>query len=297
MTIHHRAPRTNSTPVLTTFTARPVSPILGAEIEGIDLARPLNETQVAELRTALGHYGVLFFRHQNFDFESQKRFGRLFGELDIHPNTPGPEGHPEILPIHADANSKIIAGERWHSDVSCFATPPLGSVLHLKIVPETGGDTLFASSAAAFDALSAPLRSFLIGLTATHSGERNYRRRNSILGVDDRGRTFPSAVHPVVIRHPISDRPSLFVNRLFTARINELAEAESDALLEFLFDHAEQPDFQIRFRWASGSVAFWDNTAVQHLAIWDYFPQTRSGSRVTIKGEPLAAAGLRARGE
>jgi len=294
MTIHHRVPRTNSAPAATTFTARRVSPILGAEIDGIDLTRPLNETQVAELRAALGHYGVLFFRDQNFDFESQKRFGRLFGELDIHPNTPGPEGHPEILPIHADANSKIIAGENWHSDVSCFATPPLGSILHLKIVPETGGDTLFASSAAAFDALSAPLRSFLIGLTATHSGERNYRRRNSIIGVDDRGRTFPSAVHPVVIRHPISGRPSLFVNRVFTARINELAEAESDALLDFLFKHAEQPDFQIRFRWESGSVAFWDNRAVQHLAIWDYFPQTRSGSRVTVKGEPLVAAGLRA---
>ena len=291
MTIHHRTSRTHSTPAWRAFSARPVSPILGAEIDDIDLTRPLNEAQAAELRAALGHYGVLFFRNQDFDFESQKRFGRLFGDLDIHPNTPGPEGHPEILPIHADAHSKIIAGERWHSDVSCFATPPLGSILHLKVVPETGGDTLFASSAAAFDALSAPIRSFLIGLTATHSGERNYRRRNSILGVDDRGRTFPSAVHPVVIRHPISGRPSLFVNRVFTARINELAEAESDALLEFLFDHAEQPDFQIRFRWEPGSVAFWDNRAVQHLAIWDYFPQTRSGSRVTVKGEPLGAAG------
>lgn len=272
------------------FTAQPVSPVLGADISGIDLTQPLSAAQVAELRKALGHFGVLFFRDQHFDFDSQKRFGRYFGELDIHPNTPGPEGHPEILPIHADATSKVVAGERWHSDVSCFTAPPLGSILHLRIVPDSGGDTLFASSAAAYEALSPALRKFLLGLTATHSGERNYRRRNAILGVDDTGRKFPSAVHPVVIRHPISGRPGLFVNRLFTSHINELSEAESAALLAFLYDHAEKPDFQVRFRWKPNSVAFWDNRAVQHLAIWDYFPQVRSGSRVTVKGETLSAA-------
>lgn len=295
MTIHLKTPAIDPVPAFTAFSARPTSPRLGAEIDGIDLTSDLNDIQVRELRAALGYFGVLFFRDQAFDYDSQKRFGRLFGELDIHPNTPGPESHPEILPIHADAKSKVIAGEQWHSDVSCSAAPPLGSILHLKIVPESGGDTLFASSGAAFDALSAPLRSFLIGLTATHSGERNYRRKNAILGVDDRERTFPTAVHPVVIRHPISGRSSLFVNRIFTTRINELSEAESDALLAFLFNHAEKPDFQVRFRWAPNSVAFWDNRAVQHLAIWDYFPETRSGSRVTIKGEPLVAAALRAR--
>lgn len=273
-----------------TFTAHPVSPVLGADINGIDLTQPLTPEQVTELRKALGHFGVLFFRGQPFDFDSQKRFGRYFGELDIHPNTPGPEGHPEILPIHADASSKIVAGERWHSDVSCFAAPPLGSILHLSIVPETGGDTLFASSAAAYEALSPALRKFLLGLTATHSGESNYRRRNRILGVDDTGRKFPSAIHPVVIRHPISGRAGLFVNRLFTSHINELAEAESTALLDFLYEHAEKPDYQVRFRWQPNSVAFWDNRAVQHLAIWDYYPNVRSGSRVTIKGETLSAA-------
>lgn len=272
------------------FTAQPVSPVLGADIGGIDLTDDLSSAQVSELRQALGHFGVLFFRDQHFNLDSQKKFGRYFGELDIHPNTPGPAGHPEILPIHADATSKIIAGERWHSDVSCFAAPPLGSILYLKIVPESGGDTLFASSAAAYEALSPALRKLLLGLTATHSGERNYRRRNAIVGVDDTGRKFPSAVHPVVIRHPISGLPGLFVNRVFTSRINELSEAESAALLEFLFTHAEKPDFQVRFRWQPHSVAFWDNRAVQHLAIWDYFPQVRSGSRVTIKGEALDAA-------
>lgn len=272
-----------------TLTLRPVSPHVGAEITGIDVTRPLTNRQVDELHEALGEFGVLFFRDQRFDHDSQKRFGRYFGELDIHPNTPGPEGHPEILPIHADANSKMIAGEKWHSDVSCRQQPPLGSILHLHTVPPTGGDTLFASLAAAYDALSPRMKAYLEGLTAFHSGERNYRKRNRLEGVDDTGRVFPSANHPVVIRHPISGRRGLYVNRLFTYRINELDDEESDAILRFLFEHCEKPDFQIRFQWQPHSVAFWDNRAVMHLAIWDYFPQVRSGSRVTVKGERLSA--------
>lgn len=292
MTFQRPIAASGQAPAFDAFRARPATPFLGADIDGIDITAPLGADQIAQLRAALGHFGVLFFRDQRFDYESQKRFGRYFGELDIHPNTPGPDGHPEILPIHADENSRIIAGEDWHSDVSCSPTPPLGSILHLTIVPETGGDTLFAGSAAAYEALSPELRRFLLGLTATHSGERNYRRRNAILGVDDRGRTFPTAVHPLVIRHPISGRPGLFVNRLFTSHINELAQPESEALLAFLYTHSERPEFQVRFRWREHSVAFWDNRAVQHLAIWDYFPNVRSGARVTVKGEALAAAGL-----
>jgi taurine dioxygenase len=274
----------------TSFDVHPASPHLGAEILGIDLTGPLSGLQVDEIRTALGAFGVLFFRDQKFDFDSQKAFGRRFGDLDIHPNTPGPEGHPEILPIHADATSKVIAGERWHSDVSCFETPPLGSILHLQTVPPVGGDTLFASLNAAYDALSPRMKTYLEGLTALHSGERNYRRRNRLMGIDDRGRVFPQAVHPVVIRHPISGRPGLYVNRLFTVQINELSDEESEAILAYLYAHAEKPDFQVRFRWRPDSVAFWDNRAVQHLALWDYYPQTRSGSRVTVKGERLEAA-------
>lgn len=272
-----------------TLTLHRVSPHVGAEVQDIDITRPLTNRQVEELHRALGEFGVLFFREQRFDHDSQKRFGRYFGELDIHPNTPGPEGHPEILPIHADASSKIIAGEKWHSDVSCFQEPPLGSILHIHTTPPIGGDTLFASLAAAYDALSPRLKTYLEGLTAFHSGERNYRRRNALIGVDDRGRVFPSAVHPVVIRHPITGRKGLYVNRLFTYRINEVSEEESEAILNHLWQHAEKPDFQIRFHWEPNSVAFWDNRAVQHLAIWDYFPHIRSGSRVTVKGGKLAA--------
>ncbi|MGG5819064.1 TauD/TfdA dioxygenase family protein [Falsiroseomonas sp. HW251] len=202
-----RPPKTETHVTYETLRLRRVSPHVGAEVEDIDITRPLTNRQVEELHTALGEFGVLFFRDQRFEHDSQKRFGRYFGELDIHPNTPGPEGHPEILPIHADADSKMIAGERWHSDVSCRQEPPLGSILHLHTVPPTGGDTLFASLAAAYDALSPRMKAYLEGLTAFHSGERNYRKRNRLEGIDDTGRVFPSANHPVVIP-PSHQRPA-----------------------------------------------------------------------------------------
>ena len=264
---------------------RPATPRIGADISGIDITRSLSNRQVAELHHALADHLVLFFRDQRFTLESQKAFGRMFGELHIHPNTPGPQGHPEILPIHADASSKRVNGEYWHSDVSCDPEPPMGSILHLHTVPPSGGDTIFASAYAAYDALSDRMKAYLADLTAFHSGERWYRRVNALRNVDDRGREFPSAHHPVVRTHPITCRKALFVNRGFTYRINEVPEEESDAVLSFLFAHAERTEFQVRFRWDVNSVAFWDNRATQHLALWDYFPHTRSGNRVTIKGD------------
>ena len=268
-----------------TITVAPSTPRIGAEIGGIDLTRPLGNRQVDELHQALLDHQVLFFRDQELDVDSHKRLGRYFGELHIHPNTPGPEGHPEILPIHADATSKRIAGERWHSDVSCDPEPPLGSILYLHTVPPSGGDTLFANSYAAYDALSDRMKAYLEGLTALHSGERSYRRTNAKLGIDDTGRVFPKAEHPVVRTHPQTGCKALFVNRGFTYRINEVSEEESDAVLDYLYEHSERPEFQVRFRWRPHSVAFWDNRCVQHMALWDYFPQVRSGRRVTIKGD------------
>ncbi len=263
----------------------PVTPRIGAEVSGIDLTNPLSNQQVDELHRALAEHQVLFFRDQKLTLERHKALGRHFGELHIHPNTPGPEGHPEILPIHADGESKRIAGENWHSDVSCDVEPPLGSILYLHTVPPVGGDTLFASAQAAYDALSPTMKTFLEGLTATHSGDHVYRRTNALIGREDRNRVFPKASHPVVRTHPVTRRKGLFVNRGFTTHIDGLTEAESRALLDFLFEHSTQPAFQVRFRWQPHSVAFWDNRSVQHIAMWDYFPQVRSGFRVTIKGD------------
>jgi len=218
-----------------TIQVNPVTPVLGAEVSNIDLTATLSNRQVDDLHTALAAHQVLFFRDQKLNLDQQKTLGRQFGELHIHPNTPGPEDHPEILPIHADANSKRIAGEEWHSDVSCDTEPPLGSILYLHTVPPAGGDTIFASQSAAYEALTPAFKSFLDGLTATHSGDRFYRRTNRLLGIDDRDRVFPRAVHPVVRTHPVTRRKALFVNQTFTTHINELSEEESRAVLDFLF--------------------------------------------------------------
>jgi taurine dioxygenase len=262
-----------------------LSPHLGAEVGGIDLTGVPTNRQAQDLQAALSDRQVLFFRNQRLTHDSAKALGRVFGELHIHPNTPGPDGHPEVLPIHADATSKRVAGERWHSDVSCDPEPPLASILYLHTVPPVGGDTLFASQTAAYDALSPRMRAYLDGLTALHDGGPSYRDANAKQGISDTGRVYPSAVHPVVRTDKATGRKSLFVNRGFTIRINELPDDEGRAVLDFLFAHTTRPDFQVRFRWQPHSVALWDNRIVQHLAIWDYFPQVRSGFRVTIKGD------------
>jgi len=263
----------------------PVTPCLGAEVKNFKISQPMNQTRYGQVFDALMAHQVLFFRDQEMTLDQHKDFARQFGELHIHPGIPGPEGHPEVIAIHADKNSTRIAGEDWHSDVSCDDEPPMGSVLHMHIVPETGGDTLFSNMYAAYEALSEPLRTMLDSLTALHSGEMAYRGRYQHRGVDDAGISYPDNDHPVVRTHPVTKRKCLFVNRIFTARINGVTQAESDALLQFLFRHVEKPEFQVRFRWRPGSVAFWDNRAVQHYAIWDYFPETRSGCRVTIAGD------------
>ncbi len=268
-----------------TITVSPVTANIGAEIGGVDLSKPLGNQTFSEIHQALQEHCVIFFRDQELDHESHKAFGRLFGELHVHPAIPGPDGHPEILPIHADENSTYIAGERWHSDVSCDEQPPLGSVLYLHTVPEYGGDTLFSNMYAAYDALSDRMKSYLDGLTARHDGEQQYRGRYADKGVNDAGKVYPFADHPVVRTHPVTGRKCLFVNPVFTTRINELSRIESEYILKMLHEHCAMPDFQVRFRWQPKSLAFWDNRCVQHIAVWDYFPKVRSGFRVTIKGD------------
>lgn len=268
----------------TALRVRPVTPVIGAEIEDVDLSTIDDDTHAA-LRDALTAHSVLFFRDQDISVEAQKAMGARFGELVVHPNDPGLDEHPEVMPIHADKDSKRATGELWHSDVSCDPTPPMGSILRMHTVPDAGGDTLFASMYAAYEALSDRMKAFLAGLAAVHDGGPYYREVNRIIGRDDGGRTYPSATHPIVRTHPVSGRPSLFVNRMFTTHIVDLPPRESDAILDFLFDHVQRPDFQCRFRWEPNSIAFWDNRCTQHHAIWDYWPETRSGYRVTIQGE------------
>jgi taurine dioxygenase len=266
-----------------TISFHPLTPSVGAEVTGVDLTRPLGDADLHALQNGLLEHLVIFFRGQNLTPAQHKAFGRRFGDLHIHPAPMGIlDGDPEIILVNADQHSRRIAGEVWHSDVSCDADPPMASILHLKEVPPLGGDTLFANMYAAYEALSPSMQRFLSSLTAVHDGRRNYDGRQT---APSRDTEFPRAEHPVVRTHPLTGRNALFVNRMFTTTIVQLKARESEVLLDMLYRHIESPEFQCRFRWQPNSVAFWDNRSVQHQALWDYFPNRRYGHRVTIAGD------------
>lgn len=263
-----------------TIRVTPLTPTIGAEITGLDLSQGLSNRQFEEVHGALMQHLVIFLRDQKISIEQHKAFGRRFGELDIHPTT-RMEGHPEIIEIKADENSRYVAGEVWHSDVTCNQVPPMGSILYMHTVPDNGGgDTLFANMYKAYETLSDPVRSMIDGLTAVHDGDRVYRVRQGKNVTGD----IPSAEHPVVRTHPVTGRKALFVNRNFTSHITGMSRLESDAILRMLYDHSEKDDLKCRFKWRPGSIAFWDNRCTMHLAMWDYYPQHRYGQRVTVAG-------------
>ena len=263
---------------------RKLTPTIGAEIFGVDLGKPLGNQQFQEVHDALMENLVVFFRDQKMSIDQHKDFGRRFGPLHTHPNAPIEfKDHPEILVIKADEKSKHIAGEEWHSDVSCDAEPPMGSILYMKeLPPDGGGNTLFANMYRAYETLSSPIQTLCEGLLAVHDGAQVYGGR---FGHTPKEGGFPRNEHPVVRTHPVTGRKALYVNRNFTTRIAGLAKNESDALLEMLYRHSETPEFQCRFAWQPNSIAFWDNRAAMHHAMWDYFPHKRLGYRVTVKGD------------
>ena len=261
-----------------------LTPIIGAEIGGADLASPLSNRQMDEIHRALAENSVIFFRDQHLTQEQHLAFGRNFGDLHIHPAAPHAPGHEELMIIHADKDSPRANGQGWHSDVSCDTEPPMGSILYIKQTPPKGGDTLFASMYAAYEALSDRMKTYLEGLTAIHDGEDAYRGTYKNLGGQEKA-VYPRAEHPVIRTHPVTGKKALYVNRGFTRRLVGVPRDESTAVLQYLYEHAENPLFQCRFRWQSNSIAFWDNRCVQHRAMWDYWPHTRSGFRVTLAGD------------
>jgi taurine dioxygenase len=267
-----------------TLTIDKLTPVIGAEIGGIDLGRPLSNRQLDELHRALAENLVIFFRDQTMSPEQHLAFGRLFGELHLHPAAPHEAGMPELMKIYTDKNSLRANGEGWHSDVSCDPEPPMGTILYIKQSPPHGGDTLFASMYAAYEALSDRMKTYLAGLTAIHDGEHVYRGLFDNEGQGEK-EAYPRAEHPVIRTHPVTGKKALYVNSGFTTRILGIPLDESDAILRYLFEHMGNPLFQCRFRWRPNSVAFWDNRCTQHRALWDYWPHTRSGTRVTVKGD------------
>ncbi len=262
------------------ITVEPLTPTIGATVTGVDLRQPIDDELFSELHAAWMEHLVLFFRDQPMSSAEHLALGRRFGELHIHPAAPYAEGNPELMVIHTDKDSFRNNGERWHSDVSADAEPPMASILHVHHVPPQGGDTCWSNMYAAYEALSPAMRDLLEPLTALHASDYSGQ-----YGEHKPQREFPSAVHPVVRTHPVTGKKALFVNEVFTRRITELSPEESRALLGFLADHVKNVNFQCRFQWEDHSVALWDNRCTQHMAIWDYYPESRSGIRVTIKGD------------
>jgi taurine dioxygenase len=273
-----------------TITVTPLQPTIGAEVRGFRMDGDVAPETIAEIRRALLEWKVIFFRDQAVSIEDHVAFGRLFGELEVHPFAPKEYADfPEILAIKHDASS--TRGENnWHSDVTWRLEPSLGSILRCRVCPPIGGDTLFADMYAAYDALTDEVKEKVDGAFARHSFQHNFGARMDPETKARFAAEYPDPLHPVVRTHPETGRKGIYVNSSFTVEIVDMDPEESRALLDHLYRQAAIPEHQVRFSWAVDSVAFWDNRAVQHYAIWDYYPAVRSGQRVTIRGDrPIAS--------
>ena len=266
----------------------PLTPTIGAEVSGVDLAGPLGPAVLAQLREALLDWKVLFFRDQDVTTDQHLAFARNFGDLEVHPFAPHKAGYPEVLAITHDRDSRGRENT-WHSDVTWRERPSLGSILRAIEVPGVGGDTLFADMYAAFEGLSDQIKTAIDGKVALHDFahfRRDLRKSGkSEAEIEAFNAAYPSVEHPVVRTHPETGRKALYVNAAFTQHIVDMDRDESDALLRHLYAQAAIPEYQCRFRWRDHSIAFWDNRSSQHYAASDYWPAVRAMERVTIIGD------------
>jgi taurine dioxygenase len=280
---------------------RRIAGALGGEISGVDLARDLPDATIAAIRQALLDYQVIFFRDQALTPAQQVAFGARFGPLNIHPYVAGMADHPEVMEVVKEPEDRSNFGGGWHSDMSFLEQPAIGSILYAVETPEFGGDTLFASQAAAYEALSPGLQQTLQGLNAVHSAAREYSsqghsaQKRKSMAVAEADGLVGEFVHPMVLTHPESGRKALYVNPAFTLKIEGWKTSESKALLDYLFQHCRYEGFTCRFNWRPGSVAFWDNRSVWHFALNDYPGQRRHMRRVTVDPWPSEAGVLSAR--
>ena len=268
---------------------RPLSGTTGAEIGGVDLAGGLTDSAVAGIRGVLAEYGVVVFRDQNLTPEQHIAVARRFGEININRFFAHAEGYPEIALVSKEPDQTANIGGGWHTDHSYDERPALGSMLYAREVPPSGGDTMFASMYAAYDALSDGLKETLSGLRAVHSSRHVFGvERPAMQGrIGNPELATQDAIHPVVITHPESQRRALYVNPGFTLRFDGWTAEESQPLLRYLYQHAARPEFTCRLQWQNGSLAFWDNRSTWHYALNDYQGQRRLMHRITIEGGPL----------
>ncbi|MFI5808234.1 TauD/TfdA dioxygenase family protein [Streptomyces sp. NPDC051561] len=273
----------------------PVSPAIGARVLDIDLSQDLTDETWQIVHDAFHAHNVLVFPGQDLTVEQQKSFTRRFGELLAHshllPLTV--EGHPEVMVLHNN-EQKPPGLNSWHTDNSGWAEPPLGTALYAKITPEVGGDTLYGNMYLAFETLSAPMRQMLLQLTAVHDVRKAFGADYATLqkslkkkgiDTDEQFGAEEPVEHPLIRTHPETGRQALYISSPYVTRINGLTDAESRALLEFLYRHIETNEIIYRHRWTTGDLVIWDNRCTQHYAAADYFPNERLMHRINIAGE------------
>jgi len=274
---------------MTAIQIRKLTATIGAEVSGVDLRQPLPVGIRDEILTALVTYHVIFFRNQDITPEEQVAFAKQFGPISFPPFAPKYGTHPEFIVLD-QTSPKGEGADEWHSDNSFMAEPPMGSILRAVRIPEVGGDTCFASTVAAYEALSSPVQELIDGLTAVHDITKPLLKGiaagHATVDLAEVQAQWPPVEHPIVRTHPVTGKKSLYVNRNSTTHIVGLTERENEALLPMLTDHIRSPEFQCRFSWDTNSVAFWDNRSAQHFAVPDYRTR-RIMNRVTIAGEKV----------
>jgi taurine dioxygenase len=271
------------------FEVKPLSGAVGAVLSGIDISEELSAGAIAEIRQAWLEHLVIFFRDQQLSDEHLMAFGRRFGDLYLHPNLAKKGPNPEVIHVVKEPDATRVVGAEWHTDTAHVECPPMGAILHALEVPPRGGDTLFANQYLAYEALSDGLKEGLDGMKAVHDDSRvagpNANKGRSTQTRDDEEWTPTENAHPVIRTHPETSRKALFVNVASAHKFERMRRAESAALLQYLFKHATQPEFTCRFNWEPGSVAFWDNRCLKHIAVNDYKGHRRDMRRVQLVGD------------
>ena len=271
----------------------PLSGALGAEVSGIDLAAPLSEKAIRDVRQAFLDHLVIVFRNQTLTPRKQVEIAHLFGKPAIYPFLKGLEGAPEVNELLKTEEQTVNFGGSWHSDTAYKEHPDMGTLLYALEVPPAGGDTLFANMYLAYEALSGGMKTLLEGLIAVYSSEKGYggarkERMQSLAGLKDavpeKVATF-EAEHPVVRTHPETGRKGLYVSKSHTLCFKGMTEEESTPLIDHLAEFAVRPEFTCRVRWQPRTLAIWDNRCTQHFAVNDYSGKRRRMHRVTIEGD------------
>lgn len=272
------------------FHVKPLTPAIGAVVEGVDLAQPLSDDLLGAVRQALLDHKVIFFEDQHITPVQHRDFAAKFGDLHTHPLYPGVPEAPELFILDNHAGNPTD-NDAWHTDVTFIETPPMASILYAKSLPALGGDTLWSNMQLAYEQLSTSMRDMLAGLDAVHDFARGFPTRGIVANAAGAAKhaeevaRHPPVLHPVVRTHPETGEDGLFVNYGFTERIKGLRRKESDAILAMLFAHIQQPEFLVRWRWSENAIAFWDNRITQHYAVNDYLPHRRVMNRATVLGD------------